>query len=430
MARLFKLLLLATLLLIVAVPAVVYVKVLSPTPQPLGIEPADQEELMRVQQMITDQVRQADSQGRVQLRLGQQDVNTAIEFFMLAGGPPQLEGVAAQIGEGDMTVRGNIDLPLPIARHFIQYEATLTPDGKTPHIESLKLGTLAMPAFILRRVETRAYEMLASDERLELARKGWESIEDITIDYDQLVIDYRLTPATIRGLAKQHSKLLLEQVDPRSVAYYLAELEPYSRKAASGKHPLTSMLAPAFELAQQRSNDGYDPIMENSAALFTLAMYVTKPDVIESMGLSERFGYPARQLTLTLYRRNDLANHFLTSAMISLFAGDQVAMLMGMQKELEDSQRATGFDVADLMADKAGIRFAEIATANESSARRLQEKMVQVLYDDEIMPNPKNLPVVDEYELANLNDRELEAYLKRMENQLNQLLASVALYRG
>ena len=271
---------------------------------------------------------------------------------------------------------------------------------------------------------------MATDEQLNVVRKGWESIEDIDINNGQLEILYRLTPATIRGLAKQHSKLLMEQVDSKSVAYYLAELEPYSRKAASGNHPLTSMLAPAFELAQQRSEDGHDPIMENSAALLSLTLYTTKPEFIEAMGLAERFGYPARKLSLTLYRRRDLANHFLTSAMISLFAGDQVAMLMGMQKELEDSQYATGFDVADLMADKAGIRFAEVATASESSARRLQQKMVQVLYDDELMPDPNNLPVVDEYELTNLDDRALDAYLKKVESQLNQLLIAIPLYRG
>ena len=334
MARITTLFLLVILLLVIGIPALLYFQALSPQPMAPEIEPADQQELMRFQQLITEQVGGADAQGRVQLELDQRDVNTAIEFGLMAGGPEMLEGVAAQIGEDELLVRGSVKLPIDIPRHYLNYQATLVPDGKTPHIASLRLGSIKLPGFVLQRIENRAYQLLASDQRLAMARNGWESIEDISINNGQLEILYRLTPATIRGLARQHSKLLMEQVDHRSVEYYLEQLEPYSRKAATGKYPLTSMLAPAFELALQRSEEGYDPIMENSAALLSLAMYTTKPELIEAMGLGERFGYPERRLTLTLYSRNDLANHFLTSAMISLFRGRLGSQFDG------DSERA------------------------------------------------------------------------------------------
>ena len=132
MARTIILLLLAVLMLALAIPAVVYFKALSELPLILDIEPADQEELMRVQQLIAQQVGSADAQGRVQLQLGQQDVNTAIEFAMLAGAPPMLEGVEAEIGDGTLRVRGNVHLPIEIPRRYLSYDANLLPDGKTP----------------------------------------------------------------------------------------------------------------------------------------------------------------------------------------------------------------------------------------------------------------------------------------------------------
>ena len=46
------------------------------------------------------------------------------------------------------------------------------------------------------------------------------------------------------------------------------------------------------------------------------------------------------------------------------------------------------------------------------------------------MPEPSKLPVVDEYELANLDGNELEKYLKKVETQLNNLLTSLPLYGG
>lgn len=429
MARLFKLLLLCILLLALASPLAIYFLALDDKPIALP-DPVPQQELMRLQRLITQQISQADADGRVVLRLGEQDVNTAIDFGLLTADVPIVEGAVASIDDDRLILRGSLDLPVNIGRHFVNFQVTLVPDGRTPHITRVQLGALPLPGFLLKSLEQRAYEMLETDQRLAMARHGWESIEDIAIDKRRLDIHYRITPATIQGLAKQQQKLLLEQLDTGSVEVYLAHLQPISEKPSAARYPLMGMLVPAFELAQQRTAGGRNPIMENSAALLALAMYTADPVVIEFMGLGERFGYPARRVTLTLHRRPDLAAHFLTSALITLFAGDQVAALMGLQKELDDSQSSSGFDMADLMADKAGIRFADLATANSASAQRIQDRLVQLLYDDELMPPPDKLPRIDEYELGNLNDSELEAYLNRTERQINELLNGIRLYQN
>ena len=147
-------------------------------------------------------------------------------------------------------------------------------------------------------------------------------------------------------------------------------------------------------------------------------------------GLATHLEPSSRRLALTLHRRNDLATHFVTAALISLFAGDQVADLMGMQKELEDSQSSSGFGLADLVADKAGIRFAYLATINDKSARQLQEQLSHLLYDDELLPSPDDLPQLDiAGDLARLDDNDLEPYLANIERRINDLLKRIPLYR-
>jgi hypothetical protein len=282
----------------------------------------------------------------------------------------------------------------------------------------------------LRWLEERAMHTLQTDERLSSYRKTWDSVEAVKIADQQLSVVYRITPAVIESMAIQQKKLLLEQIDFKKVARYSALLEGISQKTRAERYPLTAMLAPAYDLARTRSLAGRDAVEENSAALIALSIYTADPQVMQMIGLNEHIAMPSRKLTLTLHRREDLAKHFLTAALISLFAGDQVADLIGMQKELDDSQSSSGFGLADLVADKAGIRFAALATGNESSARKLQEQLSHLLYDDELLPSPDDLPQMDiENELARLDERNLDAYLEKIDGTINQLLARIPLYR-
>jgi hypothetical protein len=430
MGRLLTLLFLGGLLTLLLCPLAVYFLVLTDKPMALPADHLVQQDLVRLQRLVAQQISQADAEGRVTLRLGEKDINTAITFALQTTNAAILDGVVFKLGDDYATVSGNLQLPLNIGRHFVSYQARLEAYGEQPHITALRLGYLSVPAGLLQWLETQAMNLLHNDDRLSSYRDTWESIEQITIADQQLSIVYRITRSVIKGVASRQKKLLPEQIDTDIVELYLSQLEPISQKLGSRRYPLTGMLGPAYELARQRSLEGLDPVVENSAALLSLAMYTVDPTVLQLMGLDDRFGHPAHPVALTLHRRRDLATHFLTAALISLFAGDQVADLVGMQKELNDSQSSSGFGVADLVADKAGIRFAELATSNPDSARRVQDQLAQVLYDDQLLPSPDALPQQDiENELARLDDNELEAYLAKIDGQINKLLAAIPLYQ-
>lgn len=430
MGRLLKLLSLCALIALLLSPLAAYYMVLSERPMALATDQLEQQDLVRVQRLVAQQISQPDAQGRVTLKLGEQDINTAITFALQTAKIPIVDGAVLQLDDQTATLSGSLALPLNISRHFINYRAMLETDAGQPHIVQLHLGYLSVPPGLLRWLENQALDRLYNDERLSNYRQTWETVEQVDINDGQLSIVYRITQAVIEGVASQQKKLMLEQIDGDTVDIYMAHLEPISQKLGSRRYPLSAMLVPAYELAQQRSDQGHDAIAENSAALISLAMYVADPTVLQLMGLDQRVGQPGRRMALTLHRRKDLAKHFLTAALISLFAGDQVADLIGMQKELNDSQSSSGFSLADLVADKAGIRFADLATSNPASARRLQQQALQVLYDDQLLPSPDALPQMDiENDLARMDDSELEAYMANVDRKINQLLAAIPLYQ-
>ena len=429
MARLLKLLFLCGLLTLLLCPLAFYFLVLTDKPMALPADHLEQQDLVRVQRLVAQQISQADPQGRVTLRFGEKDINTAITFALQTANTAILDGAVFKLDEDYATVIGNLQLPLDIGRRFVSYQARLEADGE-PHITELRLGYLSVPASLLQWLETRAMDLLYSDQRLSSYRDTWETIEQITIADRHLSIVYRITQSVIEGVASRQKKLLPGQIDTDTVELYLSHLEPISQKVGSRRYSLTGMLGPAYELARQRSLQGHDPVVENSAALLSLAMYTADPTVLQLMGLDDRFGSPSQPMALTLHRRRDLASHFLSAALISLFAGDQLADLIGMQKELNDSQSSSGFSLADLVADKAGIRFVELATSSPDSARRVQDQLAQLLYDDQLLPSPDALPQRNiEDELARLDDRELEAYLAGIDRQINKLLATIPLYQ-
>jgi hypothetical protein len=62
--------------------------------------------------------------------------------------------------------------------------------------------------------------------------------------------------------------------------------------------------------------------------------------------------------TPTMRRRNDLAKHFFVSVHLTALAGSEAARTAGLAKELRDAQNGSGFSFRDLMADRAGVMFA------------------------------------------------------------------------
>jgi hypothetical protein len=96
---------------------------------------------------------------------------------------------------------------------------------------------------------------------------------------------------------------------------------------------------------------------------------------------------------VTLARRPDLQQHFIYSATIHLLTNQNVSDTVGEAKELLDSIKGgSGFSFVDLLADRAGVRFAQIAIGSPSSAAALQQFFSQERSEAELFPPKARLP--------------------------------------
>ena len=60
----------------------------------------------------------------------------------------------------------------------------------------------------------------------------------------------------------------------------------------------------------------------------------------------------------------------------------------------------------------------------------MQDELSHLLYDDELLPSPDDLPQLDiAGDLARLDDSELEPYLANIERRITELLRRIPLYR-
>ena len=147
---------------------------------------------------------------------------------------------------------------------------------------------------------------------------------------------------------------------------------------------LAELLKPLFILAQQRSTLD-TAIEENRMAIIAVNDYVNKGILPQSKAKQPRY-------TAVMYKRGDLAQHFIASAVITASLDKQVSAVVGEEKELNDSQGGSGFSFIDIAADKAGTLFGELATASPEQARKLQAAMATIKDYNDFMPDPRDLP--------------------------------------
>ena len=143
-------------------------------------------------------------------------------------------------------------------------------------------------------------------------------------------------------------------------------------------------------LAEAAADGRADPIAANRALILALAAYVNDR-VIHAPG-EPRADPRQRPHPVQLRGRRDLSQHFMTSAALAVGGNDTLSRLIGWYKEVSDSAGGSGFSFADMTANRAGIRFAKLATESPSSAHRLQRLGSRGLTADDFMPPIEALP--------------------------------------
>ncbi|MGR9115683.1 MAG: hypothetical protein ACU85E_07950 [Gammaproteobacteria bacterium] len=214
-----------------------------------------------------------------------------------------------------------------------------------------------------------------------------EQVLDLHFDSNKLSLTYLTDPA----YADNTADLLHRARDHQTMLYYQRKLtEVINNHDPEWRLSLAELFQPLFELAYRRSTPR-TAIKENRIVIFTVNSYVNKNEVLPYLPRNVT-ARPRRNYPVFLYKRIDLAKHFVASATLTTTGGGHLANMIGLEKELSDARSGSGFSFIDLAGDRAGMRFGRMAVSSPSNARKLQKYMSRIKDYTAFMPDMRDLP--------------------------------------
>jgi len=323
--------------------------------------------------------RQAANQ-LVRLQLTERDLNIAATYLLNLYTDNQ-----TYIKLNTESIHFTICLKLPknlFGSHLnIQFQL-YAPPFRTPKIQDLHIGQLQIPNIYAGLLIEKTIQYTRLKQYLDLISQNLKKFELLP---QQLNITYQLPTDTLNKI----QKLLTPNLDERALAQYQAILnQAIQQHNPAWRLSLSEILQPLFNLAEQRSTAS-NAIAENQLVIFIANRYVNHSSRLLQIPQKNQI---MPRYNVYLYKRIDMAQHFMWSAMISASSNSQLAQAIGLEKELNDADRGSGFSFIDLAADRAGMTLGEYATASPEQAMKLQQKMASINSYHAFMPNFLDLP--------------------------------------
>lgn len=297
-----------------------------------------------------------------------------------------------KLNQNRAEIRSSYKLPNLPVEFFLNIRFILVPDGKLIKVQNLQVGRLSIPDWIVEQLEPYAIQFLNDrfPQYLELAT----AVQHIEITLEQATVTYLWDPKLATQAQTLSRDVLLTPREQELILVYYKHLADITQLTFWKKLSLEQILRPMFDLAMERTAKGGNAVEENRALLLTMALVSVNVRINHLVKDEDRKGLRNLRLyRLTLINRRDLMQHFLISAALTISTNKTLTDTIGLSKEIDDSDGGSGFSFADLLADRAGVRFAQTAIASESSARQLQKFMSRPeLVENDFMPPYDHLP--------------------------------------
>lgn len=351
------------------------------------------------------------------LRLSERDISLALNYLL-----HKTVRAGAEISVGTQAARVVVSMALPRipVRPYLNLEARLVEDARgLPRLGELRVGSVPIPPFLAAwALETAAEQVFGAPTY----RAVTADIRKLAFTPGEVGVRYRWQPENLRSIGTQ-----LAGVNPAALEAYHARLLMLQQNGVARRGSATEALKQLFAYARERSARN-DPVAENRALLLVLGAWASERGLGKLVPQAAAMPAP---FNLSLGSRRDFGQHFLVSAAITAGGEANVSNAVGVFKELSDSRGGSGFSFDDLLADRAGTRFGELASASAASARRVQERISRGVTEAEIIPSALGLP-------AGLSDAEFRrrysevgspAYRALMDD-IERRLTTCSFYRG
>ncbi len=339
--------------------------------------------------------RLAAAGSKVSLSASKRDLN-----MLLAFGSRSVPGLAsrARIDAGEVSIEATWRLPAPLRGRYLN--ARLAVPAFTDGIDgaTLSLGSLSLPGNVTMALTRRALDIVFGDTR---GARLIDMVTGMTVVPGRLVTVFLTPPEQLENDLREGLTRVVSLGAPERVGIYYRKLaDAAAGRGSTGSVSLAKFVPPLFQLAARRSGpeaETWRIVEENRAALLALAIYFgdsrLEQLVGDVRGSSAREGRMPVSGHATLGGRNDLAKHFLVSAVLELATGSGMAFVAGEFKELLDANPGgSGFSFIDLAADRTGSRFAQEIADPTGGARRIQAMLASLTDEDQFFPAVADLP--------------------------------------
>lgn len=290
---------------------------------------------------------------------------------------------------GFATINYSATLPDNPLGNYFNLSVVVGQEGGQPTLEQLNFGSARVPSWLLNPVVAGVSSLLRNGSAEYRDLMG--TLKHIQFEPDSLQVVYQWRADLVERIQSKGRNLLLAPEDQRRIIIYYTEIMRLFPLFTGRSVSLDRLLKPIFELARTRSDEGNNPVAENRALLLALGVAINGSSIKHLAGEAAAQTIVAHSRPyLVLHGRNDLVKHFIISAAITAAGGGGLANNVGVFKEVEDSLGGSGFSFPDLLADRAGVSFAEAALGDK--AVELQEYMSTRVMETDYMPRFTQLP--------------------------------------
>ncbi len=314
---------------------------------------------------------------RITLTLSEREANIIGNYLIDKVGKGRVD---VRLTADGARVAASLGLPWDPEQRFMNLDLSLAGGERLPRIAQAHLAGLPLPENLVQTIA----------ERLVNALDQARLLHQVDLQPDLALLTYEWHRDALANLGSG-----LVSADER--ARILNYQQVLVRYAAAHPRPPTIALADLLSVvlsAAQEASQGASqsaPAAENRAAILALAAYTNQQHIRDPVPPDTRSSR-IRFRSVALLGRRDLAQHFMTSAALAAQGGTALSDLVGLYKEVADSRGGSGFSFADLAADRAGTRFANLATGQRQDAQAVQAAAREGLTADDLMPAIDRLP--------------------------------------
>ena len=342
------------------------------------------------------------------LTLTENDVNIGANYLLTRHFN---SATKVQLDNASLTFCTSISLPNILLGRYLNISFTLNEQQGHLTPANFKAGRIRVPDIFSGTILNSIIKFTALQKYYLQAK---QHIKKIQLASDNLKVTYQYSPEAF----SQMLSLLALSTDNESKIIYKQKLSEFiANHDREWRLSLAQLLQPLFQLAYQRSTLD-SAIEENRTAIFVIKAFVNDREIKRYVKLPSLKG-SGPQLSVFLYKRKDMAKHFMWSAALTASGSSNLADKLAQEKEISDAQSGSGFSFIDLAADRAGMYFAEMATSTPRTARKIQKAMAHIIDYRAFMPDVRDLP-------ENLNDKEFKHKFDSVSNpSYKQILAQI-----